>query len=59
MCLCVQVFVERGNEAEALRELESAAEAASWIQDLTLIVLLTLDKCVRHGIYIAMGTVSS
>lgn len=42
--MCTQLFLERGCEAEAILELESVAEAASWIQDLHINVQLTLDR---------------
>jgi hypothetical protein len=42
--LGLQLFIEKGNEDEALDELNSVAEAAAWIQDLGIIVQVTMDK---------------
>jgi hypothetical protein len=39
-----QVFVESGNEAETLSELDRVAEALLWIKDLRVIVVLVLDR---------------
>jgi hypothetical protein len=39
-----QVFVEAGNEAETIVELERVAEALLWIADLRVIVVLVLDR---------------
>jgi hypothetical protein len=44
--VCAQLFIEKGNEDEALDELNSVAEAATWIQDLGIIVQITMDKSV-------------
>ncbi len=40
----VQVFVEAGNEAETIAELELVADALLWIADLRVIVVLVLDR---------------
>ena len=42
----LQVFVESGNEAETLSELDRVADALLWIKDLRVIVVLVLDRSV-------------